>query len=70
MMELIRQIRLVICETMLGWIISIAPKDCEEGVKIITAIHDYLNEAVKDYIQKYPAIIKGLSHTITFKDEE
>jgi hypothetical protein len=40
---MIAQLRLLLAETLLGWIIKLAPIDHPDGVRLVKAIRAYLS---------------------------
>jgi hypothetical protein len=44
MKRIVVQLRLLLAETLLGWIITLAPKDHPDGMRLIQAVHDYLKK--------------------------
>ena len=41
MKTIIRELRLLIAETLLGWALSAAPKETPEGKALATFVYDY-----------------------------
>lgn len=57
------QLRLIIAETLLGWILSIAPKDHPDGKRLVVAIADYLKALEKEPMSQaehYAASVRTL----------
>jgi hypothetical protein len=44
MKRITTQLRLILAETLLGWILSIAPRDHPDGKRLVVAIADYLRQ--------------------------